>query len=80
MSAQPDYVIVSQVYENKWHAATQTVTPGWTVTVHDNVTGTIVPVFVPENKYTADNVRLLVDSALTSVRDVARLGQSSAGA
>jgi hypothetical protein len=74
MATTTDYQVISQVYAPKWIEELQRAVAGWTVTVRDNVTGTVVPVFVPESSYTVDGVRTYVEQALAPVRQVAALG------
>jgi len=72
---QPDYVVISQTHINRWDESTQRAIAGWEVTVRDGYTGVTVPVFVADDFYTPDNVRLLIEQTLTPVREVHGLGR-----
>lgn len=75
MSSPPvGYRVVSQVHVNKWIAELQRAVPGWEVTVRDNVTATVVPVFVDDEHYTAGGVAQAIEAALAPVREVHSLG------
>lgn len=77
MSVSPDYTVISQVHVNQWSTALNKTVPGWEITVRDNVTGTIVPVFVDDDHYSPENVQQLIEAALVPVRQIAGLGISS---
>lgn len=74
MSAQTDYVVLSQTHVNQWSPALQQAVPGWEIKVQDAETGTIVPVFVDDEHFTVDGVRSLIEAALAPIRAVAQLG------
>lgn len=74
MSPQPDYTIVRMIHENRWDDGLQDVVAGWTLRVRDLQTNTYVPVFVPGDVFTEDGARQYIEAALTTVRQVARLG------
>lgn len=80
MSAQADYVVISQVHVNQWSTALQQAVPGWQITVRDLETGTILPVFVDDDHYTVDGARILIEAALAPIRAIAGLGSSSPAA
>lgn len=75
MSTPADYTTVTQVYAPKWFPSLNAAINGWNVQVRDNVTGTILTVFVDEDHYTVDNVRAAVENALAPIREVAALGR-----
>lgn len=70
MSANEQQHVVSQVHVNRIDPATGSVAPGWEVTVRDPVTGTLVPVFVPDTVYGGDQARTLIQHELDKVRAV----------
>lgn len=70
-----DYTVLSQVHGSRWDERLQQVETGWTIQVQDLITGTVVPVFVPDGFYNADNARTLIEAALEPVRAVHQLGQ-----
>lgn len=76
MSTQQDYTVVTQRHGSTWSDALQEAVYGWTIRVHDSVTGMIVPVFVPDAKYTVDGTRTMIEAALAPVRAIAQLGSA----
>lgn len=74
MSVNPDYSVVSQVHINQWVSSLNRAVPGWEITVRDNTTGTIVPVFVDDDHYGPEQARTLIEAALAPVRQIASLG------
>lgn len=74
MSAQPDYVVISQTHVNQFSQALQQAVPGWEYKVRDAVTGTIVPVFIDDEHWTPGGVRDLIEQALAQVREIAGFG------
>ena len=75
---QADYTVVTQVHSSKWFPALNQAVPGWTINVHDSVTGTIVPVFVDDDHYTVAGVEQMIEAALAPIRAVAKLGGQAA--
>lgn len=73
--SEPDYRVVSQVHINQFDSNTGQVVPGWNITVRDSITGTVVPVFVPDANYGPEQARALIEHALGKVRAVHGLGQ-----
>lgn len=78
VSTQPDYTVLSQVHKPQWSQALQQAVQGWEITVRDNVTGTVLPVFVDDEHYSADNARILIEAALEPIRQIAGLGATPA--
>jgi hypothetical protein len=71
----PGYTILQpQRHLNDVDPDTGEIVPGWQVRARDTDTGTIVPVFVPDRVYSADNVKIAVERALEQVRAVHSLG------
>lgn len=64
-----EYTIVSQVHTNNLNPD-GTVTPGYNISVRDLVTGVTFPVFCPDDRYNADNVRSLITYQLNHIRNV----------
>lgn len=61
MSDSPTaYRIVSRVHVNRWDEALQAAVAGWDIRALWVKTGTVIPVFVPDASYTAENVDALV--------------------
>lgn len=63
------YTVVSQYHLNNLNQD-GSVTPGWQVTVRDSMTGVTVPIFVPDDKYTAEGVQTLARHHLAITREV----------
>jgi hypothetical protein len=57
------YRIVSRLHVNQWDNALQQAVAGWQVKALWLKTGTILPVFVPDSAFTAENVDALIRSA-----------------
>ena len=62
-SSSTTYRIVSRVHVNQWNDQLQQAVPGWDVRALWVRTGTILPVFVPDTQYTAENVDTLIRAA-----------------
>lgn len=73
------HVIDPQEHGNGVDPETHKVTPGYHVKAEDHETGTVVHVFVPDQKYSARNVQAAIEDKLGHVREVARLGSPPAG-
>lgn len=71
---QSGYSVVAQVHINQLDRSTGEVVPGWEVRVRDGVTGTTVPVFIPDAQYGEDQARVLIQHELDKVRAVHGLG------
>jgi hypothetical protein len=54
------YTIVSTTHINQWSDKLQTAVPGWEVKALWLATNTIIPVFVPDGNFSAENVDTLV--------------------
>jgi hypothetical protein len=54
------YAIISRVHVNRWDEELQRAVPGWDIKARWNRTATILPVFVPDAAYTAQNVDALI--------------------
>lgn len=68
------YTIVSRVHIVKWVDDLQTSVPGWDLRVRWNATRAILPVFVPDDVYTAANVDNLIRSAGKTDEQIHTLG------
>lgn len=64
-----EYLIVSQVHLNRL-GMDGSVTAGWEITVRDNKSGTTFPVFLPDDKYNAENAKVLINHQLQLIRGV----------
>lgn len=73
--ASPTYTIISRVHVAQWDNDLQEVVPGWSFKVRWNATGTILPVFVPDQIYTAENLDKLVRAAGALDSQVHQLGR-----
>lgn len=61
MSDSPTaYRIVSRLHINQWDNALQQAVAGWDIRALWIKTGTILPIFVPDASYTAENVDTLI--------------------
>lgn len=69
------YRVQRQVHINSLDPLTGQVAPGWQITVFDRETGVVVPVFVPDDRYTEENARAYIEAALGPVRKVHQLGR-----
>lgn len=79
MTPQPDYqVIGAPIQQTQYSQATQTYVAGYKVTVRDAVTGGVISVFVPEDVFTAENARAIIEHALEPYRKVAAIGAAPA--
>lgn len=54
------YRIVSRTHVNQWSNELQQAVPGWDIRALWVATGTVLPVFVPDSQFTADNVDALI--------------------
>ena len=68
------YQIVSTTADTKWSTQLQEAVSGWLVRALWLPTNTILPVFVPDDVYTADNVNQLVLAAGAKNSAVHNLG------
>lgn len=57
------YRIVSRVHVNQWSPELQQAVPGWDIRALWVATGTMLPVFVPDANYTAENVDMAIRHA-----------------
>lgn len=57
------YRIVQRNHVNQWSNELQTAVPGWDIRALWISTGTVLPVFVPDSQYTADNVDKMIRHA-----------------
>lgn len=64
-----EYRILGQVHLNRL-GLDGSITPGWEITVHDNLSGTNFPVFVADDKYNAENAKVLIEHQLHLIRGV----------
>lgn len=74
------YGVIRQVHLNGVDPDTGSIVPGWSVEVRDAVTGTLVPIFIPDSKYSPGNAQILIEAALESVRGVHSLGSAAPAA
>lgn len=72
------YTILQRVHRNQYDAATDTVIPGWALTVRWGATGTVIPVFVPDADYTPPGVDTAIRQAGTLDDQIERLGGAAA--
>lgn len=68
------YTVVTQVHINQLNPDSGEVQPGWEVRVRDAQTGVVIPVFVPDAVYGAEQAGALINHALAQVRAVHSLG------
>lgn len=68
------YAVQSQTHVNKYDPASGNVVPGYDIRVRDNETGTVFPVFVPDDYYGPDQAQTLIEHELAKVRAVHSLG------
>jgi hypothetical protein len=54
------YRIISRVHVNQWSNELQQAVPGWDIRALWIKTGTVLPVFVPDASFTAENVDTLI--------------------
>lgn len=59
----PVYAILARVQVNRWDVPLQRTVTGWDVTAQWAATGTILHVFVPDDRYTPDQVDALIRAA-----------------
>lgn len=57
------YRIISRVHVSQWDDQLQEAVPGWTLKVLWIRTGTVLPIFVPDQSYTPENIDTLVRAA-----------------
>lgn len=69
------YTVIRQTHINQLDRNSGEVVPGWEITVQDGVTGTSVPVFVPDANYSPEGAAAAIEHVLTQVRGVHTLGQ-----
>ena len=67
--ASAEYNVVGQAKVNKL-MADGSVQPGYEIKVTDLQTGVTFPVFLPDDKYSAENARQLINFQLQQVRSV----------
>lgn len=70
----PAYRIVMRAHVNRWDDDLQTAVPGWEIKARWVSTGAVLPVFLPDASYTADNVDTLIRAAGARDEEVHRLG------
>jgi hypothetical protein len=68
------YRIVSRLHVNQWSNQLQQAIPGWDIRALWISTGTILPVFVPDASYTAENVDAMIRSAGATDEQMHALG------
>lgn len=68
------YRIVSRVHVNQWSNELQQAVPGWDIRALWVSTGTVLPVFVPDSQYTAENVDAFVRHAGAIDDQIHKLG------
>lgn len=71
MAENEQYTVIGQTYVNKWQEDIQRAVAGVEITVRDAQTGTVIPVFVPRDKYGPDQAKALILHELALVRSVA---------
>ena len=77
MSAQPpEYTIRARRHIDKWDNALGQTVGGWDILAHWTRTGTILPVFVPDEQYNPTNIDALIRQAGYLDDEIARLGGS----
>lgn len=59
-STETAYRIISRVHVNQWSNELQTAVPGWDIKALWIKTGTVLPIFVPDASFTAENVDTLI--------------------
>jgi hypothetical protein len=75
MSAtETKYRIVSRVHVNQWSNELQQAVPGWDIRALWVKTGTMLPIFVPDASYTAENVDTLIRIAGAKDEQIHELG------
>lgn len=52
----PTYSIISRNHVSKWNGQLQRAEQGWELVARWEATGTLLPVFVPDDRYTPDQV------------------------
>lgn len=65
--------VTGQTHINRLNPSTGEVESGWEVTVRDPVTGVIVPVFLRDDVYGAEQAKTLIQFELEKVRAVHEL-------
>lgn len=68
------YRIVSRVHVNRWSDELQSAVPGWELRALWIATGTVLPVFVADVNYTAENVDRLIRAAGRTDEQIHGLG------
>lgn len=71
---QAVYHIVSRVHISQWSNELQQAVPGWDIRAYWVATGTTLAVFVPDSRYTADNVDRLIRAAGATDEQIHNLG------
>lgn len=59
-STETVYRIISRVHVNQWSNELQQAVPGWDIRALWIKTGTVLPIFVPDASFTAENVDTLI--------------------
>lgn len=68
------YRIVSRVHVNQWSNELQQAVAGWDIRALWISTGTVLPVFVPDSQYTAENVDNFIRHAGAADEKIHALG------
>lgn len=77
MSMQPaEYTWISRTHVTRWDSARQQAVDGVECIVRWNRTGTVLPVFVPDQEYNPTNVDVLIRQAGYRDDDMNALGGS----
>lgn len=73
--SEPVYTILSRVHVNQWDNDRQTAVAGWSIQAKWRATGTVLPVFILDDAYTADNVDRAIRAAGARDEAVHALGR-----
>lgn len=69
-----DFSWISRNHVNKWDDSLQQAVPGWEMKILNLHTGTTLPVFVPDDRYSPDNVTLAIANVIEQDNAVHNIG------
>jgi hypothetical protein len=68
------YRIIQRLHVNQWSDDLGRAVPGWEIKALWNKTGTVLPIFLPDSSYTAENVDTLLRAAGARDEQIHELG------
>ena len=76
MTDLPYQILQPSIHTTEWDPQLQQAVPGWRVRAIWRSTGAVIPVFVPDDRFTAANVDILLRAAGAVQDEIAGLGRA----